>query len=62
MDNKFASLSKESIETVDLPDYWGGYKLIVDSIEFWQGRANRMHDRILYTKQQNSWQRVRLLP
>ena len=35
MDNKFASLSKESIETVDLPDYWGGYKLIVDSIEFW---------------------------
>lgn len=62
MDSKFASLSKENIETVDLPDYWGGYKLIVDSIEFWQGRANRMHDRILYTKQQNSWQRVRLLP
>ncbi|MGP1606237.1 MAG: pyridoxamine 5'-phosphate oxidase [Moraxella sp.] len=62
MDSKFASLSKENIETVDLPDYWGGYKLIVDNIEFWQGRANRMHDRILYTKQQNSWQRVRLLP
>lgn len=62
MDSKFASLSKENIETVDLPDYWGGYKLIVDNIEFWQGRANRMHDRILYTKQQNTWQRVRLLP
>ena len=62
MDSKFASLSKENIETVDLPDYWGGYKLIVDNIEFWQGRANRMHDRILYTKQQNSWQRVCLLP
>lgn len=62
MEETFAKLHQESQDTIALPDYWGGYKLIVDSLEFWQGRANRMHDRILYTKQQDDWQRVRLLP
>lgn len=45
------------------PETWGGYRLISDRIEFWQGRRSRFHDRILFTLQQNgSWQHKRLQP
>lgn len=47
---------------VPLPDYWGGFRLIPDTLEFWQGRKNRMHDRILYTKENNIWRIERLSP
>ena len=35
---------------VPTPEFWGGYEITIESIEFWQGRANRMHDRIVYTQ------------
>jgi pyridoxamine 5'-phosphate oxidase len=45
------------------PPYWGGYIVKPDIIEFWQGRSNRLHDRIQYTKQNNgNWKIVRLAP
>ena len=44
------------------PPHWGGYRLIPDSIEFWQGRANRLHDRLLYTREADAWKIVRLSP
>jgi pyridoxamine 5'-phosphate oxidase len=47
---------------VPLPDYWGGYRLIPDSFEFWQGRPNRLHDRIRYTKLKKQWKIERLSP
>ena len=40
---------------VPLPSFWGGYRVRPESIEFWQGRKNRLHDRILYTKRDNEW-------
>lgn len=50
------------IETIPVPDYWGGFRLIPAQIEFWQGRPNRLHDRILYTRNENGWHISRLSP
>ncbi|WP_224998921.1 pyridoxamine 5'-phosphate oxidase [Cesiribacter sp. SM1] len=48
---------------VPLPGHWGGYAVKPDHIEFWQGRASRLHDRIVYQKQASgSWERKRLAP
>ncbi len=47
---------------VPLPDFWGGYQIIPDSIEFWQGRPSRLHDRILYTRKGEDWTIDRLSP
>lgn len=44
------------------PDYWGGYKIILETIEFWQGRPGRLHDRILYQQSSGKWNRQRLAP
>ncbi len=45
------------------PPHWGGYSVIPKSIEFWQGRSSRMHDRILFTKDTNGiWSKCRLAP
>ncbi|TEW55976.1 pyridoxamine 5'-phosphate oxidase [Psychromonas sp. RZ22] len=49
-------------KTIPLPDFWGGYRVIPDSIEFWQGKADRLHDRFVYTKQPNEWKITRLNP
>jgi pyridoxamine 5'-phosphate oxidase len=47
---------------IPLPPYWGGYRIAPDAIEFWQGRANRLHDRLRYTKVEGSWVLERLSP
>jgi len=47
---------------IPLPDFWGGYKIVPDSIEFWQGRASRLHDRILYSRSDSDWSTQRLAP
>lgn len=44
------------------PKHWGGYRVIPHRIEFWQGRANRMHDRIVFTRSADEWHIVRLAP
>ncbi|MFN8238108.1 MAG: pyridoxine 5'-phosphate oxidase C-terminal domain-containing protein [Chitinophagales bacterium] len=46
-----------------LPDNWGGYIVVPDLIEFWQGRVSRLHDRIQYTKvSAGKWKMERLAP
>ena len=47
---------------VPRPDHWGGYRLTPNKFEFWQGRSNRLHDRLLYQMQQEAWTRARLAP
>ncbi len=48
---------------VPIPDFWGGFRVVPQEIEFWQGRANRLHDRFLYVKDGESWkQPERLAP
>jgi pyridoxamine 5'-phosphate oxidase len=47
---------------VPLPPFWGGYRLNPRSAEFWQGRADRLHDRIKYVKEGSGWSRTRLYP
>jgi pyridoxamine 5'-phosphate oxidase len=44
------------------PTHWGGYVLIPDYFEFWQGRENRLHDRVVYEKTDESWEKFRLAP
>ena len=49
-------------EVLPRPKHWGGYMVKPTYIEFWQGRANRMHDRICYKKVDEKWERYRLAP
>lgn len=44
------------------PPHWGGYRLLAERIEFWQGRASRLHDRLNYRLQNGDWTRERLAP
>ena len=47
---------------VERPEHWGGYRIALHSIEFWQGRANRMHDRLRFGQTAGGWSRERLAP
>lgn len=49
-------------ETFPKPEFWGGYCLVPDYFEFWQGRSSRLHDRIYYKKTEGTWEVGRLAP
>jgi pyridoxamine 5'-phosphate oxidase len=60
---KFENLKEKFLnKQVPLPDFWGGYIIKPEKIEFWQGGKNRLHDRFLYTKVESSWKIERLCP
>ena len=60
---QFASIKKKFTKgDIPLPDFWGGYRVVPQSIEFWQGRANRLHDRFIYERQESEWTINRLSP
>ncbi len=54
--------SKYAGKDVPPPPHWGGYVLTPDTIEFWQGRSDRLHDRFQYTRKGNAWSIARLYP
>ena len=57
-----ALIAKHQQQPIVRPTHWGGYVVIPDEIEFWQGRDNRLHDRIHYYQQQGKWTHRRLAP
>ncbi len=60
---KFNEMKKKFADgDVPLPKFWGGYLVRPESIEFWQGGEHRLHDRFLYTKNEQSWNIDRLAP
>ena len=63
LEARYAELaSKYAGGPVPHPPFWGGYRVQPEAIEFWQGRQSRLHDRLLYTRQDGSWSRARLAP
>ena len=63
LEEKFEALTKlYSTGHVPMPDHWGGYIVEPTSIEFWQGRRSRLHDRIKYEKEKKNWIIKRLAP
>jgi len=49
-------------ENIPCPGHWGGYRLVPDTVEFWQGRRSRLHDRFRYTREGDTWRIERLAP
>lgn len=63
LEMKLAEIKRKFGEgEVPLPDFWGGYRVKPHSLEFWQGRPNRLHDRLLYTPEGDGWRIKRLAP
>jgi pyridoxamine 5'-phosphate oxidase len=62
LETRFAEAAKSQGDTPMRPAHWGGYRLNPVAIEFWQGRRNRLHDRLLYTRSADRWSISRLAP
>jgi pyridoxamine 5'-phosphate oxidase len=64
LDARYEAARREYGEAVPRPPWWGGYRVVPEEMEFWQGRENRLHDRLLYRWQPAAatWQRQRLAP
>jgi pyridoxamine 5'-phosphate oxidase len=63
LEQHYEEVARQYGETPPRPQHWGGFRLVPERIEFWQGRRSRFHDRIVYTRQEDgSWTRQRLQP
>jgi pyridoxamine 5'-phosphate oxidase len=63
LEARFAELkSKFAAGQVPLPAFWGGFRVAITSVEFWQARENRLHDRFLYSRSGSGWTIARLAP
>lgn len=62
LDTQMAALLADESIKIERPKHWGGYEIVVDGIEFWQGRPGRVHDRARYDKVEGEWVKSRLSP
>lgn len=62
LETRFAEVAKKQGDQPARPAHWGGYRLNPIAVEFWQGRRNRLHDRLLYTRANERWSISRLAP
>jgi len=63
LEQNYEAVARQAGEDPARPSNWGGYRLVPDRLEFWQGRRSRFHDRIVYERQEDgSWTRLRLQP
>jgi pyridoxamine 5'-phosphate oxidase len=64
LDHLYAELAERYPEGVDVPapPQWGGYRVVPETVEFWQGRENRLHDRLRYVREGEGWVVERLCP
>lgn len=63
LSKRVAELEEEfKDKPIPKPPHWGGFIIIPNSVEFWQGRPNRLHDRMLYTVTESIWSHIRLAP
>ena len=62
LERRWEELSRQYGEAPECPPHWGGYRLVPDHLEFWQGRQSRLHDRITYTRSTEGWTIQRLAP
>lgn len=58
----YARAEERFPDEVDVPDRWGGYRVRHETVEFWQGRRSRMHDRLVYRRDADRWYVERLAP
>ena len=62
LEQRWATLSVEHGQSPKRPPHWGGYRVIPEEMEFWQGRMSRLHDRICFTRTGSDWKISRLAP
>lgn len=62
LEHRFAEFKEKFGDDVPLPEFWGGFRMTPFKFEFWQGRQNRLHDRIIYTFGDGAWTTSRLSP
>ena len=62
LEPRVAELAAQYAESVPRPAFWGGYRVVPDMVELWQGQPSRLHDRVRYRRVHGAWQRDRLAP
>jgi pyridoxamine 5'-phosphate oxidase len=62
LEARLAEIEASYPEDVPRPPFWGGYRIVPNRVEFWQGRPSRLHDRLIYRAQGEAWTVERLAP